>query len=171
MLYWGKVDKAGLEPKFLNDVDILFNTLPSDYYVTEGYRTIERSNTLYDEFINGIILGRQANGVIIRGIKGPRAAPGGKSPHNFGLAIDVSLDGDTNKPGLQPTWNTKLAGWTGLKLAVFKHPRLHSLWNIGDWPHVERLNWRDYVAWKRTYDDNLNALRTPDNYIGLGVPT
>lgn len=160
MLIWGKIDKAELEPKFLNDVHALLEASPHTYYVTEGYRSIERSNLLYDEYTNGRIIGREANGTIIRGSKGPKAAPGGKSAHNYGLAIDVSFDGDPNKPGLQPSWDTKLAGWTWLKMAVFKHPRLHSLWNIGDWPHIERLNWRNYVAWKRTYDDNVFALRS-----------
>lgn len=171
MLIWGKVDRAALEPKFLNDLHDLLAPAPYDYYVSCGYRSIEESNRLYDEYVNGVVLGRTADGTIIRGVKGPRAAPGGKSPHNYGLAIDVSLDGDKDKPGLQPTWNTKLAGWTWLKTAVFKHPRLHSLWNIGDWPHIERLNWRDYVAWKRTYDDNVAALNAPDRFVGLGIPT
>lgn len=159
MLIWGKIDLAALEPKFLSDVYDLLDDSPHTYYVTEGYRSVERSNILYDEYINGRILGRTLTGIIIRGSKGPKAAPGGKSAHNYGLAIDVGLDGDTNKPGFQPTWNTKLAGWTWLKVAVFKHPRLHSLYKIGDWPHIERLNWRDYVAWKRTYDDNIAMLR------------
>lgn len=171
MLHWGKIDKFGLEPKFLGDVIELLEPSPYDWYASEAYRPIERSNKLYDEYINGIVVGRTANGVIIRGKKGPTAAPGGKSAHNFGLGIDVMLDGDTVKPGCQPTWNVKLSGWTWLKLAVFKHPRLHSLWKIGDWPHIERLNWRDYVAWKRVYEDNVAALGNPSNYVGLGIPT
>lgn len=170
MLTWGKVDQQFLEVQFLNDVHDLLHKSPFDWYVTEGYRTMERSNKLYDEYINGIVIGRAADGTSIRGKKGPRAAPGGKSAHNYGLAIDVALDGDANKPGLQPTWDVSVKGWAWLKYSVGMHPRLRSGWRYNDWPHIERLNWSNYVGWKKNYDDNRRAISDPSNYIGIGIP-
>jgi hypothetical protein len=177
MIQWRAVNKSNLDSQFCFDVHKLLDESKYTWYVTEGYRSIARSNMLWDEYKHGIVLRdasgkilRDENGNIKRGKKGPRAAIGGLSAHNYGMAIDVVLDGDDVKPGLQMDWNTKAAGWLWLKATIWKHPRLHSGWSFGDWPHIERYRWRDYASWRKTYEDNLYAINHPDLFVGVGLP-
>lgn len=177
MITWRSVATAPLDAQFLFDVNELLYNSPYSWYVTCGFRSISESNRLWDEYKNGVVLKgptgsilRNPDGSIKRGKRGARAAIGGLSAHNYGRAIDVVLDVDNLKPGLQPSWNTKMAGWLWLKLAVNRHPRLRSGWRYNDWPHIEQLNWRDYVAWRKTYEDNLIAVSNPSAYVGSGVP-
>jgi len=176
MIQWRKVSKNNLDAQFLFDVSELLTQSKYTWYVTEAYRTIERSNRLWDEYKHGVVLRdanntplRDADGNIRRGKKGARAAIGGLSAHNYGRAIDVVLDG-SDDPGLQMNWNTKLPGWLWLKQAIWKHPRLHSGWSFGDWPHIEQYKWKDYVPWRKTYEDNLYAVQHPTLFIGIGLP-
>jgi len=142
---WRTINRAELEPKFCEDVDFLLSGLPDLWVVTEGYRTMRRSNDLF---------------IAYRLQGGPRAAPGGLSPHNYGYAIDVALDGDPIKPGLQAIWDVKNPAWLRLVAAIWKHPRLRSGRWYSDWPHIERLNWKDYVAWRHNYEDNVRYLNS-----------
>lgn len=132
MVKW-LIDSSKLEPQFRTDIFILLSSSPYPWYVTSGWRGMKEQADLYMKYVHG----------------GPKAAPPGKSAHNFGLAVDVVLD-DPNKNGLQMLWSIKLPGWIWLKAAVWKHPRLHSLWSIGDWPHIERYKWYDYKNWNST---------------------
>lgn len=143
-IHWRSVDPLLLEPTFRKDVEKFLQESPYDWYVTEGFRSIARSNKLYDEYKNGVILGYKTDGTPIRGKRGPKAAPGGKSAHNYGLAIDVALDGDEIKPGLQMDWNVKAQGWLWLKTESILHPRLKNGWSFHDWPHIERYKWQRY---------------------------
>jgi len=131
-IFWRTISKADLEPQFCADVDIFLTNSPYTWYVLEGYRSPERSAKLYADYIAG---------------KGPRAAPAGKSAHNFGLAVDVVLDCDP-AVGLQPSWDLKLAGWAWLKAASIKHPRLKNGWSFNDWPHIEKYHWQEYKGWR-----------------------
>lgn len=133
MLYWGHVESKLLLPQFVQDVNDLIGPAPHAFYVTEGFRSIERSNALYASYIAG---------------DGPRAAPGGRSAHNFGLAIDIALDSDLHTPSLQPTWDIKMEGWLWLRGAVNKHPRLRGGWWYSDWPHIEVYKWQQYKGWR-----------------------
>jgi hypothetical protein len=128
MIIWGRVDPVLLQPHFRADVEAFLAESPHTWYVTEGFRSIERSDQLYALYKAG---------------KGPRAAPGGKSAHNFGLAIDVALDND-DRPGLQPTWDVRMAGWAWLKARSVPHPRLKNGWSFSDWPHIERYKWQRF---------------------------
>lgn len=143
-IHWRSIDPLLLDLAFRRDVEKFLQESPYDWYVTEGFRSIERSNKLYDEYKNGIILGYKTDGTPIRGKRGPKAAPGGKSAHNYGLAIDVALDGDAVKPGLQMDWNVKAQGWLWLKTESILHPRLKNGWSFHDWPHIERYKWQRY---------------------------
>lgn len=118
-----QVDPTGLEMEFFNDVDQLLETDPATWYVTEACRSITRSNKLYAAYLRG----------------GPRAAPGGLSPHNIGEAIDVVLDGDATKAGLQMNWNAERPEWKNLWNRIKAHPRLHSGVSFGDGPHIESV--------------------------------
>jgi hypothetical protein len=113
----------GLEMEFFNDVDELLETDKATWYVTEGFRSIKRSNQLYAIYKKG----------------GPRAAPGGLSPHNIGEAIDVVLDGDLLKAGLQMNWDANRPEWRTLFDRIKAHPRLHSGTSFNDDPHIESV--------------------------------
>lgn len=117
-----QANPVGLEMEFFSDVDQLLAEDEATWYVTEGFRSIERSNKLYKAYLAG----------------GPRAAPGGLSAHNLGEGVDVVLDGD-RKAGLQMNWNTEDHRWQNLFDRIKKHPRLHSGISFGDGPHIESV--------------------------------
>lgn len=128
MLYWRKFDPRLLDAQFEADIRAFFESLPGDWYVTAGHRTRREQSKLYEIYKNG----------------GPKAAPPGKSAHNYGLAIDVVLDCDPDK-GLQPSWNIKLKQWLVLKSRLLTHPTLEHGSAFGDWPHIQRRHWRKEV--------------------------
>jgi ketosteroid isomerase-like protein len=126
-----KVDRTKVDRLFANDVDTYLATDPADWVVTYGFRTREEQAELYRKFLEG----------------GPRAAPPGKSAHEYMLedgtpaarAVDVTLivNGEDN-------WDYKNSqDWRRMIAGVQAHPRLHSLVNIGDADHIERVRWRD----------------------------
>ena len=128
MIDWRRVDPSLLQPAFRIDVEKLLRYSPHSWTITYGYRSLDEQAALWEKYKAA----------------GPRAAPPGKSAHNFGLAVDVALDGDDALPGLQPDWNTSHAGWQWLFQAVGDHPRLHSGRSFNDACHIERLNWGRY---------------------------
>lgn len=67
-------------------------------YIFEGLRSIERQRELYAK-------GRNAAGVVIDKKAVVTNAKPGSSYHNYGLAVDLVFDGDTEKPGVQWTWD------------------------------------------------------------------
>lgn len=161
-IFWRTIDKSLLQPQFVADVEQVLGNSPFNWYVMEGYRSPERSAELFDEYKNGLWL-RGANGKPLRNaageimrqrnsqgqlIKGPRAAPAGVSAHNYGLAIDVVPDEHPEIAGLQPTWNLRFPAWAWLKANTIPHPRLKNGWSFGDWPHIERYNWKLYKNWR-----------------------
>lgn len=131
MLYWRTIETRLLLPSFVEDLNELFSSDPADWYVICGFRSIAESDRLYKIYQDG----------------GPKAAPGGKSPHNFGLAIDFVLDGDIENPRLQPEWNERHPDWIRIRGAVDAHPRLHGGWWFGDGDHIERTKWHDFKEW------------------------
>lgn len=128
MVTW-QVSRHLLDHQFAIDVNELLENSPYTWYVTSGYRSAAQQKILYDNYLAG---------------KGGKAAPPGKSAHEHGLAIDVVLDG-SEKPGLQMLWDTKHEGWLWLAWAIRKHPRLHSGMWFSDWPHIERVNWKNFI--------------------------
>lgn len=138
-----KINSNDLDLEFFGDVFDLLNTLPDAWVVVCGQRSMEESNKLYVQY---------------KLHKGVKAAPGGLSAHNYGLAIDVMLDSDTIKPGIQPLWDTDDPAWQRLIAAIWKHPRLHSGKSFADYPHIEKLDWKDYVAWRKNHEDNMRML-------------
>lgn len=116
----------GLESQFYGDIEKLLDESPHTWYVTFAVRSLKEQAILYEKHLKG----------------GPLAAPPGQSAHNFGLAVDVCLDRDVNKRGLQMDWNTAHDGWKWLFDAVKKHPRLKSGVSFGDAPHIESLKWK-----------------------------
>jgi peptidoglycan L-alanyl-D-glutamate endopeptidase CwlK len=99
----------------------------ADYHTLEGFRSYGRSHFLYGQYLAG---------------KGGRAAPAGKSSHNFGLASDECLDADLDKTGLQPSWKEESYEILGEEVT-----RLGLHWGAGygDRPHV---SWPGFVTAK-----------------------
>ncbi len=126
MIDW-KNFRAGVDPSFANDVDSVLVRSPYSYVVTFGYRSTSEQTVLYNAY--------KATG------KNRAAAPG-NSAHEYRLAIDVAVDSDPSKPGLQPDWNTKAAAWVWLTAEVNKHPRLNTLWYLADFGHIQAKDWR-----------------------------
>ena len=126
------VDPTLLSPEFVGDLVALLWGSKFSWYVTYGFRTYKEQAALYQKHLAG----------------GPKAAPPGRSAHEFGLAVDIVLDADPETPGLQPSWNTKLAGWIWLFVAVKRHPRLQSGVLFGDGGHIQRYKWKQYTNWK-----------------------
>lgn len=125
MLNWRSVDPTKLHPQFRQDVEKLLTESPFSWYVTHGYRPLKEQLVLYNAYLAG----------------GSKAAPPGKSAHNFGKAVDVVLDVDPDKPGLQPSWDLKLAGWVWLLVKLTLHPRLKSGVSFNDGDHIEQYKW------------------------------
>lgn len=123
MLNWGKVDPKRLNAAFRADVEEFLGASPYSWWVTYGYRSLDEQAVLHAKYLAG----------------GPRAAPAGRSAHNFGLAVDVVLDDP--KPGFQPLWDTQLAGWLWLKAKSIAHPRLRTGWKYADFGHLEAVDW------------------------------
>lgn len=141
MLYW-LCPQKGIEPEFKDDIISLLTPSEFDWYITSGRRELSEQSNLYAKYLKG----------------GPKAAPPGKSAHNYGLAIDLVPDGNFTKPGLQMMWEiskhvigveNKAAPWLWLADAIYRHPRLHSGRGFGDWPHVEKVKWQEYKNWDR----------------------
>lgn len=132
-IIWSKslttVQRSKLQSQFKADIEKVLGDSPYTWLVTHAYRSNQEQGKLYQKYLAG----------------GPKAAPPGKSAHNFGLAVDVVLDEDPNKPGVQPSWNTRLAGWLWLFVAIKRHPRLKSGVSFNDACHIERYKWKDHV--------------------------
>ncbi len=128
MIDWRTVDPTKLQPRFREDLESILQGSAETWVVTHGYRSLAEQAELWAHYQRG----------------GPKAAPPGRSAHNFGLAVDVVLDGSVS-PGLQPDWNTAHPGWTWLFDAVWQHPRLHSGRDFGDADHLEALGWKSLI--------------------------
>lgn len=120
-----RVKKSELRQPFADDVDKLLADDPDEWVVTEGLRDSVYQKALYEKYLKG----------------GPRAAPPGKSAHEKGLAIDVSLIKNN-----RTIWDPEDPAWQRIIHKVHMHPRLHSLADIGDYDHIEAVNWRIIAA-------------------------
>jgi hypothetical protein len=132
VIEWRKIDPMQLEPVFRQDIIALLTPSQWTWYILHGYRSLEEQGKLWAIYQNG----------------GPKAAPAGKSPHNYGLAIDLVPDADPIAGGLQPQWNTTAEAWSWLFAALKAHPRLHSGLSFQDADHVERLGWQRFIHWR-----------------------
>lgn len=118
--------KDGLKAQFAADIQGLLDGLPDRWIVTYGYRTEAEQTALYKIYLAG----------------GPKAAAPGKSPHEFGLAVDVAHLLDNHKAD----YDTANEVWQRLFEAVKKHPRLHSGISFGDGDHIERYQWAKHKS-------------------------
>lgn len=124
MIQWGQVDPLKLDPAFREDVEAFLGKSPYRWWVSYGYRSLEEQAALYVKYQAG----------------GPRAAPAGRSAHNYGLAVDVVVDQSEQK-GLQAEWVVTAPGWLWLKANSIPHPRLRTGWKYADYGHLEAVGW------------------------------
>jgi hypothetical protein len=153
MIIEARCDLSELEPEFREDMTALLERSPYGWVILSGYRSLLYQKALWEDYRFG--RKHPTTGERVPGDRGPRAAPPGKSAHNYGLAVDVVLDIDPVKPGLQPSWRTDLPGWLWLKSACTAHPRLKNGWSFGDWPHIEKYRWDRHIGWQRPRDNGV----------------
>jgi hypothetical protein len=132
MLHW-RAPRKDVYPDLAVTLDqLLGNGSRFEWFVISTHRTIEEQQALWEAYMRG----------------GPRASPPGKSAHNRypSLAVDICLDLDGGRPGLQPSWDIRHPGWQALvRLIPKNHPFLRHGRLFGDWPHIEVKGWREIV--------------------------
>ena len=128
MLIWQptRVDKSKINLLLTAALDGGFALLPEDWYVTFGWRSRDEQSALFEVFRAG----------------GPKAAPPGYSAHEFGLAVDVALDANAVRGGLQPNWDLNDPRWKAMIDMVRASKWLHSGIGFGDGGHIELVNWK-----------------------------
>lgn len=129
MIVWTRIDKGAIDPRLVAALEKQLGCSAFHYWALSGYRSIEEQRILYRRW-----LAREPGA--------GKAAPPGMSAHNYRKAVDFVVDVDPKKPGLQPSWNIKLAAWLHLKLMVQLHPDLRHGSDFGDFPHVEWKTWK-----------------------------
>jgi hypothetical protein len=121
-------NRDGLQPAFRADVETLLEADPARWLITHAFRSLEQQNALYVKHLAG----------------GPLAAPPGKSAHNFGLAVDVALDGDPETPAWELNWDIRDEDWQRLFARLKAHKRLQSGVRFSDGAHIQRYRWTRY---------------------------
>lgn len=125
-----RIDLSVLYPTFVGKLQALVeacNARGMHYWATSGLRTWEEQEKLY-------AIGRTTGklGHIVT------KAQAGYSPHNFGIAADLTLDANVDKAGLQPNYDDRLykvLSEEATKLGLLSG----GVWDSSfkDWPHVQ----------------------------------
>lgn len=123
MLVW-HVDASELQPEFRGAVEDTLSPLPDLWLVTQGFRSSEEQAALYAAYKAG----------------GPKAAPPGSSPHEYGLAVDVALEVNG-----RASWDLSNPAWARLFAAIDASALLHSGRFFRDADHIERVSWRRHL--------------------------
>lgn len=139
MIVWKRIDASKLNPLLKAAVDNVLGPLPDIWYATYGWRSTQEQTALWLVYKKWMEDNPGKKG-------GPRAAPPGHSPHEWGLAIDVVLDQDAEKQGLQPSWDLNDPRWARLIDAVKRSKWLHSGVSFGDAGHIELVNWKHRIV-------------------------
>lgn len=152
------VDTKLLHPKFVTALEEVLGACLARhgklYVVNEGFRSWARSHQLRMAYLAG----------------GPRAAPAGFSLHNYGLAVDLILDG-SDAPGLQPAWTAKEYDVLRDEALAAGH---HSGASYGDSGHVSfrglenhsEVTQRLRALWRQDQSLDVEArLRNAWNYV------
>lgn len=94
-MFLHRIGLGVLYPPFADKLVLLVEACAArgaEYIATSGMRSYDEQDRLYAK-------GRSIEGRIVTN------APGGSSPHNFGVACDLCRDGDVTKAGLQPDYD------------------------------------------------------------------
>ncbi len=122
-----RADRSQVAEPFASDVTALLEADPGDWVITCGARDPAVEAAGYAKWL--------AN---------PKTAPKYTNPSNSAhckvpaQAVDVTL-----REGSTDNWDYTSEPWQRLVAAVKAAPRLHSLWDIGDYDHIEAVNWRE----------------------------
>lgn len=127
MILWRTIDPDRLYQPFRHRLELLLGMLPDIWVITYGFRTFAEQDTLWHAHLVG----------------GPRAAPPGHSPHEVGGAIDLVLDGDPGRVGVQPDYEINHPAWQRLFAEIKADPFLHSGLSFGDPDHIEWIGWQN----------------------------
>jgi LAS superfamily LD-carboxypeptidase LdcB len=120
-----RIDRSKLNVEFLGMLLGLFGAISAhgqSFVATYGYRSLELQKELHDKYLAG----------------GPRAAPPGKSAHNYGAAVDLCrlVDG-------KPDWQS---GDYALLADLAPRYRLTTGAPYKDYGHVELEDWHKLMA-------------------------
>lgn len=133
MLGAWKVDRSLVFPPLADAVDQVLAVSTGLWYVTQGFRTAEEQDADYAK-------GRSLPGEVITN------ARAGESPHNFGLAVDVTL-----VIGGKDVWDYDNELWrqmiVGIKLYHLLLLKSGDTFLTPDSDHIELFNWRAYKSW------------------------
>lgn len=130
---------AGLEPGFQEKVKQLklelYRQTGYEWLVVQGRRTIAEQDAIYAK-------GRSSSGKVVTN------APGGSSPHNFGLAVDmVPIGPNSNLMWEYPDRGFQQAADISKTLGFVPGYYFHS---IHDPDHFEDPDWKEQQAlWKQ----------------------
>ncbi len=127
-LKWGHINRAQLDSELCAELEAVLGPLKETWLVTQGRRTYDEQASLWASYKAG----------------GPKAAPPGSSPHEFGLAVDVALYSNE-----KASWDVSDPAWPKLWAAVSASRLLHSGRHFGDPDHIERVAWRRSLATTR----------------------
>ncbi len=126
-----RIDTGKLYQPFVIALRLLLDEAFADlhtYFAISGYRSYLEQDNLYSQ-------GRTTPGPLVT------HARAGQSSHNFGIAVDLALDGSAEK-GLQPTWDP--IGYAPLGPLCVKHGLdWGGHWAIKDYGH---LSWPGFEA-------------------------
>lgn len=121
-----RADRSLVAEPFATDVTTLLEADPGDWVVTCGARDRAVEAAGYAKWLADHSQPKYTNPDNSAHCVQPKAQ-----------AVDVTLregDGDN--------WDYTSEPWQRMVAAVKAAPRLHSLWSIGDWDHIEAVNWR-----------------------------
>lgn len=122
---WNRIDPTLLYPPFRRLVESLLlesEANGTSFWPIAGYRSYEQQAVLYAQ-------GRITEGKVVT------MAKPGQSAHNFGLAVDVCLDKDAAREGLQPDWS---GSYTPLKMLCEARGLVWGgTWVFKDLPHIQ----------------------------------
>ena len=125
-----RVDETKVEPQVLADVVALLNAQPDAFVITCGWRDQATEQAGY--------LAWEADHTQPKFTDPSNSAHvGGNFPDGCARAVDVTLVRDG-----RDDWDYTDPAWRALVEAVKAHPRLHSLDEIGDTDHIEKVDWR-----------------------------
>lgn len=120
-----RIDTTRIYPAFLERLRSMLDEAQrkhhANYWVISGDRTYGEQDALY-------AIGRSKPGKIVT------HARAGQSAHNFGVAVDLCLDGVVDRRGLQPDWRPE-----SYELLRTLAPKHGLVWG-GSWKFVDNAH-------------------------------
>src|SRR5512147_1136727 len=143
-IIWDRVTKEGLAPVFLSYLNTELEPSEFNWWVMYAYRSPDLQNELWQKY--KAWLDYEAGRSTVKPTwQKAKAAPPGRSAHNYGMAVDVVIDMDKIKPGLQPSWDIERPEWRWLIAFLDDHPFLKSGVSWGDGGHIELRGWETII--------------------------